>query len=135
MTRVSLPFVSAAVPRSLLAGLLAGLPVVAVYLWRGFSLASFGEEPGLTLLRQGFMLVGSMVVGGVPVALYVRYGTVSPLVVAGVLLVPTLLERNPPETPAFGLLVFLWPACLVAYLAVAGVEYALRADGAVGGLW
>jgi|GEM_PF-1011421 len=135
MARVSLPFVPTTVPRTVVAGLLAGLPVVAVYLWRGFSLASFGEEPALTLLRQGFMLVGSAAVAGVPVALYVRYGTVSPLVVASVLLVPTLLERSPPETPAFGLLLLFWPVCVAVYLAVAGVEYTLRHDGSVAGLW
>ena len=126
MTRVSLPFVSAAVPRSLAAGVLAGLPVVAVYLWRGFSLASFGEEPGLTLLRQGYMVVGAFAVAGVPAALSVRYGLVSPAVLAGLLLVPTLLERNAPETPAFGLLLLFWPVCLVLYATVGSVEYGLR---------
>ncbi|MEZ3144508.1 hypothetical protein [Halobaculum sp. MBLA0143] len=135
MARVSLPSVQFGLPRGVVAGLLAGLPVLAVYLRRGFSLAAFGEEPAATLLRQGFVLVGSMAVAGVPVALYVRYGTVSPLVVAGVLLVPTLFERNPPETPAFGLLLFFWPMCVAVYLAVAGVEYALRHEGSVAGLW
>ena len=135
MSSVSLPSVPTSLPRGVVAGVVAGLPVLAVYLWRGFSLAAFGEEPAATLLRQGFMLVGSVAVAGVPVALYVRYGTVSPLVVAGVLLVPTLLERNPPETPAFGLLLFFWPVCVAVYLAVAGVEYALRHEGSVAGLW
>lgn len=132
---MSLPFGSVDTPESLLAGAAAGLPVLAVYLWRGFSLASFGDEPGLTLLRQGFLVVGALVVGGVPAALYVRYGTVTPAVVATILLVPTLLERNPPETPAFGLLLLFWPVCLAVYLALAGVEYALRHDGSVVGLW
>ena len=135
MPTVTLPLVPVDAPKSLVAGAAAGLPVLAVYLWRGFSLASFGEEPGLTLLRQGFMLAGALVVGGVPAALYVRYGTVTPAVVATILLVPTLLERNPPETPAFGLLLLFWPVCLAVYLALAGVEYALRHDGPGVGVW
>lgn len=126
---MDIPLVSTDLPTDLVAGAVAGLPVLLIYLYRAVSLSSFSEAPIVTALLQSYMLLGSVVVAGAPVTLYVRFGTVTPLGVGGLLLVPALIEQNPGEIPAFGLLVFVWPICLGVYLGFAVIESLLRERG------
>lgn len=73
----------------------------------------------------GIYLLGGVVTVGVPTALYLRFGVVSPLVVLGGVAVALGLAEDG-DAPASLFLLALWPAYLVAYLVVAGLEHWVR---------
>ena len=83
----------ASVPKTLLAGLLAALPTLLglVFVRDGV----LAQLPGDAAVSVAWLALRAAVVTGVPVALYVRYGTVSPVAVAGVALVLRTVAANP----------------------------------------
>ena len=113
------------------AGILAGLPVLAVVLYRYDDPSSIVRSPGILV---GFLLVGvvgSLVVTGVPAALFVRYRLVTPVLAAGAVLCFWLLLAQGGDAPGVMFVVVPWPLYLGLYAVLAVVEYAIRYDQSV----
>ena len=123
---------SSVVPRSLLAGAVAGLALLAVFVWQ-YGTGVTTDDLGHAVVLKAIVTLGPVVLAGAPVVLLVRYGTVTPVAVGGLLVGAALLENNTSEgLPLFTLLVVGWPYCLALYLTLAGGEYTLRQQTVIG---
>jgi hypothetical protein len=112
-------------PRSIAAGGIVGLTLLAVFLWE-FGTGVTTDDLGYAIALKAILTLGPVVLAGAPVVLFVRYGTVTPVIIGVLLVVAALISGGSGETPLFVLLVAGWPYCLAVYLALAGGEYALR---------
>lgn len=120
--------------RALVGGIVAGVgaSVVLIAYWLSIgALEPADLRRALTSPTAAKQVVGIYVLGGlgtfgVPTALYLRHGLVSPLVILGGLVAFWSLTESG-DSPASLFLVALWPAYLVAFLLVGGLEYWLRA--------
>lgn len=82
----------------------------------------------------GIYALGALATVGVPVALYLRYGLVAPFVVLAADVAFWTFLAGEGDAPRAFFVVALWPAYLLAHLAVAGVEWYLRSRGVFAGL-
>lgn len=82
----------------------------------------------------GLFVLGALATVGVPVALYLRYGFVAPFVVLAADVGFWTLLAGDGDAPRAFFVVALWPAYLLAHLAVAGIEWFLRSRGLFAGI-
>jgi hypothetical protein len=113
----------ASIPKTLLAGLLATLPTLLGLVFVRDTV--FTHPPGDAAVSVALLTVRAAVVTGVPVALYVRYGTVTPAVVAGVILLLRTVAANP-EASFFHESLILSAHYLGVYVVFGGVEFVLK---------
>lgn len=123
----------AAARRAILGGIVAGVgtSVVLVAYW-----LSIGALTPVELRRAlhsrtaatqviGIYFLGGLGTVGVPTALYLRYRLVSPLALLVAIVAFWGLAENG-DSPASLFVLALWPAYLVAFVLVGGLEYWLR---------
>jgi hypothetical protein len=121
-----------ATERALLIGLIAGSLYFLFYgfyvfdLTENLSPVAGATEPVLYhIISATYVYGGAILLGAVPIALLIRFGLVTPLVLPALDL---LLFLSNPQAGDFGgpLGVFFWPFYLVLGIVFGGIEYGLR---------
>lgn len=110
----------------LVVGVLAGLPMLLVVLASYEDPFSVLRSPSVFVLFLGTVVVGSLLVTGLPAALFVGYRLVTPVVVVTVAILFWTVLTPQGDAPDVVFVVLTSPVYLAVALAAGSIEHRLR---------